>query len=162
MLAALGRTKCRLKRSASRAMQPLPDIDELNAKIPEEEWETGLDGKPRPPWQKQYIVYLVDPTDAGIYTYINGTFGARIAFDRLKIKGRFDAPAPRRQRRAGGHARRQADENQVRPEVEARIHGRGMAPAWWWRSRARIQHRRRTITERPACNRSSRCRSKKR
>ena len=29
--------------------EPLPDVDELNAKIPEHEWELGLDNKPRPP-----------------------------------------------------------------------------------------------------------------
>ena len=66
--------------------QPLPDVDELNAKIPELEWEIGLDDKPRPPWQKQFIVYLVNPVDASIYTFINSTMGAQIAFDRLKSK----------------------------------------------------------------------------
>jgi hypothetical protein len=66
--------------------EPLPDVDELNAKVPQEEWETGLNGEPRPPWQKQYVIYLVSPTDGGTFTYINGTFGARIAFDRLKSK----------------------------------------------------------------------------
>ena len=66
--------------------QPLPDVDELNAKIPESEWEPGLDEKPRPPWQKEFIVYLVNPTDASIYTFINSTMGAQIAFDRLKSK----------------------------------------------------------------------------
>ncbi len=39
----------------------LPDIEELNAKIPRAEWEPGLDGLPRPPWQLQYVVYLLDP-----------------------------------------------------------------------------------------------------
>jgi hypothetical protein len=63
--------------------EPLPDIDELNAKIPENEWEPGLDGKPRAPWVHQYMVYLVDPTDAAIYTFINSTAGAAIAYDRL-------------------------------------------------------------------------------
>jgi len=29
--------------------RPLPNPDELNSKIPESEWELGLDGKPRPP-----------------------------------------------------------------------------------------------------------------
>ena len=66
--------------------KPLPDVDALNAKIPESEWEPGLDEKPRPPWQKEFIVYLVNPTDASIYTFINSTMGAQIAFDRLKSK----------------------------------------------------------------------------
>ena len=61
----------------------LPDVDELNAKIPRTEWEPGLDGQPRPPWQLQYVVYLLDPADASIYTFINSTVGASIAWDRL-------------------------------------------------------------------------------
>ena len=64
--------------------QPLPDVDKLNEKIPQKEWETGLDGKPRPPWQKQWLVYLLDGTSAERFTFINSTFGARIAVDNLK------------------------------------------------------------------------------
>ena len=64
--------------------EPLPDIDELNAKIPQEQWETGLDGKPRPPWQKQHLVYLLDGTNAERFTFINSTVGARIAVENLK------------------------------------------------------------------------------
>jgi len=62
---------------------PLPDLDELNDQIPREEWEAGLDGKPRPPWAIVYCVYLVDPETAEVYTFINSTFGARIAHERL-------------------------------------------------------------------------------
>jgi hypothetical protein len=58
---------------------PLPDVDELNAQIPQEEWEPGLDGKPRPPWSLVYVVYLVDPDSAELYTFINSTFGASLA-----------------------------------------------------------------------------------
>jgi hypothetical protein len=63
--------------------QGLPDVDVLNAKIPRAEWEPGLDGQPRPPWQKQYVVYLLNLADASIYTFANSTVGARIAFERL-------------------------------------------------------------------------------
>src|SRR5262245_32153350 len=49
----------------------LPDIDELNAEIPRAEWEAGLDGQPRPSWQQQYVVYLLDASDASIYTFAN-------------------------------------------------------------------------------------------
>jgi hypothetical protein len=66
--------------------EPLPDVDELNAKIAHSDWELGLDGKPRPPWIKQFIVYLLDPADAALFTFINGTVGAEIAVDRLKSK----------------------------------------------------------------------------
>jgi hypothetical protein len=62
----------------------LPDIDELNAAIPRDEWEPGLDGQPRPPWQKQYVVYLLDPSDASIYTFANSTVGSRIAWEKLR------------------------------------------------------------------------------
>ena len=61
----------------------LPDIDELNAEIPRAEWEAGLDGQPRPPWQRQYVVYLLATHDASIFTFANGTIGARIALERL-------------------------------------------------------------------------------
>ena len=61
----------------------LPDVDELNAKIPRAEWEPGLDGQPRPPWQRQFVVYLLDTSDASIFTFANGTIGARIAWERL-------------------------------------------------------------------------------
>lgn len=63
----------------------LPNIDELNAKIQKKEWEPGLNkGEKRPPWVKQYVVYLFDPRDASAYTFINSTVGAMLAVDRLK------------------------------------------------------------------------------
>ena len=65
---------------------PLPDLDQLNAKIPQSEWEFGLDNRPRPPWVRQHIVYLLDPSDAALYTFINGTIGAQTAVERLKNK----------------------------------------------------------------------------
>src|SRR5262249_14724467 len=40
--------------------EPLPDVDELNAQIPPNEWRPGLDGKPRPPWSLQYVAYLLN------------------------------------------------------------------------------------------------------
>jgi hypothetical protein len=69
-----------------RPGQPLPDVDELNAKIPQKKWEKGLDGKPRPPYSHQYIVYLLNPADASLFTFINNTLGAMIAVERLKDK----------------------------------------------------------------------------
>jgi hypothetical protein len=66
--------------------EPLPDVNELNAQIPEAEWEKGIDGKPRPPWVLQFVVYLIDPHTGETYTYINGTTGARIAVERLQDK----------------------------------------------------------------------------
>jgi hypothetical protein len=62
----------------------LPDVDELNAAIPESEWENGKDGKPRPPWQRSEIVYLLDETTAQKYTFASGTVGAQMAVEELR------------------------------------------------------------------------------
>jgi len=71
------------------ADEALPDVDDLNAKIPVKEWEKGLDGKPRPPWQVQFVVYLIDPVSGSTWTFINSTMGARIAYERLADKFRW-------------------------------------------------------------------------
>jgi hypothetical protein len=71
------------------ADEPLLDVDDLNAQIPVEGWEKGLDGKPRPPWQVQFIVYLIDPVSGSTWTFINSTMGARIAYERLTDKFRW-------------------------------------------------------------------------
>jgi hypothetical protein len=63
--------------------EPLPDAAELNAKIPQNEWGTDLTGKPRPPWQLNHVVYLIDMETASTFTYLNSTAGARIAVERL-------------------------------------------------------------------------------
>jgi hypothetical protein len=64
--------------------KPLPDVDELNSQIPESEWEKGLDGKPKAPWVLQHVAYFIDPVSAESYTFINGTFGARLAVEKLQ------------------------------------------------------------------------------
>jgi hypothetical protein len=69
--------------------EPLPDVTELNDQIPQDEWEEGLDGEPRPPWVKQFVVYLLNPKDASIVTYLNSTVGAAIAVDRLRDRVRW-------------------------------------------------------------------------
>ena len=69
-----------------RPGEALPDVDELNAQIPRSEWKEGLDGQPRPPWQHAYVAYLVSVDDASLYTFVNGTIGARIAVERLQDK----------------------------------------------------------------------------
>jgi hypothetical protein len=61
----------------------LPDVDELNAQIPREDWEKGLDGNPRPPWEHVRIVYLLRIADAMMFTFLSNTTGARIAVQRL-------------------------------------------------------------------------------
>jgi hypothetical protein len=64
--------------------KPLPDVDELNSKIPAKEWELDLSGQPRPPWQQQEVVYLLDQTTAEKFTFASGTVGARIAVSNLR------------------------------------------------------------------------------
>jgi hypothetical protein len=65
---------------------PLPDVGTLNDQIPREEWSVGLNGEPEPPWRIVYVVYLVDPETAELYTFINSTWGAQIAYERLTDK----------------------------------------------------------------------------
>jgi len=67
-----------------RPGEELPDIDALNGKVPRDQWEIGLDGQPRPPWQHVYLAYLINVQDASIYTFINNTIGCRIAVERLR------------------------------------------------------------------------------
>jgi hypothetical protein len=64
--------------------KPLPDPVELNAAIPQSEWELDLNGNPRPPWQTTYIVYLLDERTAEKFTFINSTVGAKIAVRTLQ------------------------------------------------------------------------------
>jgi hypothetical protein len=62
--------------------QPV-DIDQLNSNIPTQDWESGLDGAPRPPWQMNCVVYLIDERDGSTYTMLNSTVGMRIAYEQL-------------------------------------------------------------------------------
>ena len=62
----------------------LPDIDVLNAAIPQSEWMIGVDGRPRPPWSHAHLVYLIDPVNVDRFTYSSATIGARIAINDLK------------------------------------------------------------------------------
>jgi hypothetical protein len=63
--------------------EPLPDVDEMNEKIPQDAWEKGPDGNPKPPWVHQFVAYLVRVSDGSTFTYLNGTVGARIAVGKL-------------------------------------------------------------------------------
>jgi hypothetical protein len=64
--------------------KPLPNVDGLNASVPYQEWEKGLDGKPRPPWEYTVGVYLVSTETGERYTYTHSTAGAKIAEERLR------------------------------------------------------------------------------
>jgi hypothetical protein len=67
-----------------RPNTPLPDLDALNAEIPKAQWETGLDGQPRPPWSRQHVAYFVDVDSASLFTFANSTIGAAIAVRDLE------------------------------------------------------------------------------
>jgi hypothetical protein len=66
--------------------QKFPDIEEMNAKVPREDWVEGPDGHPRGPWQAQHILYLLDPKTMDKYTFPTGTTGGRIAVGELRDK----------------------------------------------------------------------------
>jgi hypothetical protein len=61
-----------------------PDVDSLNEKIPVANWEMGLNGKPRPPWQVTRVVYLIRIPDGKLYTHLNSTYGTKIAVSNLR------------------------------------------------------------------------------
>src|SRR5262249_27602460 len=62
---------------------PLPDVDELNLKIPQKEWKPGLNGEPEPPWRIVFAVYLVDLETAKLFTWINSGYFALLAYEEL-------------------------------------------------------------------------------
>jgi hypothetical protein len=80
----LWKDKTPVQTIIKRPGQPWPNIDDLNAEIPEDQWELGLDGKLRPPWQRQFVIYMLDPETAANFTFANGTTGASIAVSNLK------------------------------------------------------------------------------
>jgi hypothetical protein len=72
----------------TRILQPGENVDleALNEAVPKDEWVEGPDGKPRGPWQCQYLVYLLDPKTMDRYTYATGTTGGGIAVRDLRDK----------------------------------------------------------------------------
>jgi hypothetical protein len=63
--------------------KPLPDLDELNSTIPEDEKELGLDGGIRQPWSHTYKVFLLDTTTGERAIFATSSTGGKIAWDRL-------------------------------------------------------------------------------
>jgi hypothetical protein len=81
------------KRAVDRIVQtsgePFPDAAELNAGIPQSEWEEDFNGHPKGPWQLQYTIYLVDPADGSKLICSNSTFGQKLAYEGLKERVQF-------------------------------------------------------------------------
>jgi hypothetical protein len=61
-----------------------PDIARLNEQIPQSEWEPDVTGQPRPPWQIQRLVYLVNEATCERFTFASGTAGAHICCNDLR------------------------------------------------------------------------------
>jgi hypothetical protein len=64
--------------------KPLPDPDELNKQIPKDTWEKGLNGEPRPPWEHQAVLGLIDPGTGMKFIFSSSTVGAHICTDELR------------------------------------------------------------------------------
>ena len=103
---------------------PLPDVEGLNAKIPQSEWEMGLDRKPRAPYQHQYLVYLLNPNDASLITYIEQHVRRAEGGIGAEGQGAVDARASRRACRADRDFRQQAYTHSLRHEDQTRIRRR--------------------------------------
>jgi hypothetical protein len=73
--------------------QKFPDVEKLNAEVPQSEWEKGPSGELRGPWQAQHICYLLDPKTMDRYSWPTGTVGGAIAIrdlvDKVKWMRRF-------------------------------------------------------------------------
>src|SRR5262245_36898543 len=63
--------------------KPLPDLEQLNAAIPQSEWEPNLDGHLRPPYSHHYAIYLLNPNDGQLFTLMNRTVGMKMLFESL-------------------------------------------------------------------------------
>jgi hypothetical protein len=73
----------------TRILEPgekFPDIEVMNEEVPRSEWVEGPDGQLRGPWQKQHILYLLDPATMDKFTFPTGTTGGGIAIRELVDK----------------------------------------------------------------------------
>jgi hypothetical protein len=67
-----------------KSAHPLPDPKVLNNEIPVAEWELDLAGKPTEPWKLTYVIYMIDLKTGAIFTYVNSTYGAMLAYNNLE------------------------------------------------------------------------------
>jgi hypothetical protein len=65
------------------ADEKFPDVDKLNDAAPREEW-TEKFGKEVGPWQKCYVVYLLDPETMQVYSFPTNTHGGGRAVRELR------------------------------------------------------------------------------
>jgi hypothetical protein len=64
--------------------EKFPDIDKLNAETPKNEWRIGPDGKPKGPYERAFILYLLDPDTLERFTYVASTIGGMRAVRELR------------------------------------------------------------------------------
>jgi hypothetical protein len=69
-----------------RFEKPLDDVDELNSRIPQEEWDLFPNGEQKPPWSPAFKFYLLDDKTGTRATFVTNTIGGGIAFGELKDK----------------------------------------------------------------------------
>jgi hypothetical protein len=69
--------------------EELPDCGELNAAIRQSEWQSSPDGSKRAPWGLARVVYLLNPEDGSVFTFISGTIGAKLAVEALRDRVRM-------------------------------------------------------------------------
>jgi hypothetical protein len=86
------------QRIETRVLRPgekLPNLEELNAAVPQSEWREGPDGKLRGPWEAEFLVYLLNPDTAERFSFATGTIGGGIAvrdlISRVSWKRKFCA-----------------------------------------------------------------------
>ena len=72
--------------------EPLPNIDKLNSRIPQSQWEPGLDGQPRPPWQMQITISCWTPLLARC-SHSSTPTGHRIAVEHFGRSGQVSCGA---------------------------------------------------------------------
>jgi len=70
-------------RTILKPGQRFPDIEKLNAEIPQSEWVETPDGGMRGPYEARHVVYLLDPVTMAMYRYPTGTVGGHIAVSEL-------------------------------------------------------------------------------
>jgi hypothetical protein len=62
---------------------PLPDINELNASIPENEWPIGRNGEKKPPFKHYCGFTLVNPVTGTQYFFANSTIGVQLLYNDM-------------------------------------------------------------------------------
>jgi hypothetical protein len=63
--------------------EPVPDIEALNAAVPDEEKEVGPNGQKTGPYQFVYVVYFFHEPSVKKFTYITGSVGGGICVREL-------------------------------------------------------------------------------